>query len=54
MEDSTTFGTQTETFEIKGDGEGVLIINSETRKVVMALSNEEANQLAALLREKAS
>lgn len=50
---STTFGTQRETFKIVGGQENVMIVNKETAKVVIALSNTEALELANILRGKA-
>jgi len=49
----TTFGTQTETFKVIGGQEHVMIVNEETGKVVMALSDTEAIELATILREEA-
>jgi hypothetical protein len=51
--DSTTFGTQTESFEIVGDQEGVMIVDEESGKVVMVLTETEVIELANILLEKA-
>lgn len=50
--DSTTFGTQTDTFKIVGGQEGVMIVHEGSGKVIMTLSDTEAIELANILRQK--
>ena len=48
-----TFGTKTQTFIIRGDGDGVLLLDKKSGEVLMALTDSEAHQLAEVLEEAA-